>query len=428
MTELHKMTACDAVAQVASGDITVEELVRDHLAHSAQRDAAVQAWTHLDADAAIAAAQAMDKAGPAGPLAGLPIAVKDLIDTGDMPTTYGSAIYADHQPATDADVVADSRAAGGMIFGKSVSTEFAWRNPGPTRNPHNPAHTPGGSSSGSAAAVADHQAMLSFGTQTAGSVIRPAAYCGVIGFKPTRGSYSTAGVKPLSPYLDTVGLFARAVADIELFDRALRGSEKAIPQTRVSSPRCGVLLPYKAQLGSGAEAAIERGCRAVEKAGGTLVEMPFNQAFEDLAALHVPIMLGDAGRSLAAEFRDHSDALVPFYREKIAEGQAIDDATHHANQAEADRRRMEMAAMFHGLDMIMTPPAPGEAPHGLEATGDPVFNANWTLLGWPCVTLPAGMGPNGLPVGVQLVAPFGADQALLTLASWLEPALRQECN
>jgi Asp-tRNA(Asn)/Glu-tRNA(Gln) amidotransferase A subunit family amidase len=425
MTELHKMTACQAVAKVTSGDITVEALVADHLAHIADRDDAVRAWTHLDPEAALAAARAMDKSGATGPLAGVPIAVKDLIDTGDMPTTYGSAIYAGHQPKADATVVADSRAQGGLILGKSVSTEFAWRNPGPTRNPHNPAHTPGGSSSGSAAAVADYQAMLGFGTQTAGSVIRPAAYCGVVGFKPTRGSYSTEGVKPLSPYLDTVGLFARAVADIALFDRVLRGRDEAAPQTPDRGPRCGVLLPYKAQLGSGAEAAIDRGRHAVETAGGTLIDMPFNQAFEDLAARHNPIMLGDAGRNLATEYRDHSDALVPFYREKIAEGQAIDDATHRANQAEADRLRVEMAAMFHGFDLILTPPAPGEAPLGLDATGDPVFNANWTLLGWPCLTLPAGRGPGGLPVGVQLVAPFGSDQTLLTLAAMIEPALQK---
>ncbi|MEC8852275.1 MAG: amidase, partial [Pseudomonadota bacterium] len=208
MSNLTMSTATAIVAQVTAGTLTAERVVRAHLERIAARDDAVRAWAHLDPSAALDAAIALDRRGVRGPLAGVPIAVKDLIDTGDMPTAYGSTIYAGHQPADDAAVVAASRAADGLVLGKSVTTEFAWRNPGPTTNPHNPAHTPGGSSSGSAAAVADGQATLGFGTQTAGSVIRPAAYCGVVGFKPTRGTYSTAGVKPLSPYLDTVGLFA----------------------------------------------------------------------------------------------------------------------------------------------------------------------------------------------------------------------------
>jgi Asp-tRNA(Asn)/Glu-tRNA(Gln) amidotransferase A subunit family amidase len=426
MSNLTMSTATAIVAQVTAGTLTAESVVRAHLERIAARDDAVRAWAHLDPSAALDAAIALDRRGARGPLTGVPIAVKDLIDTGDMPTAYGSTIYAGHQPADDAAVVAASRAADGLVLGKSVTTEFAWRNPGPTTNPHNPAHTPGGSSSGSAAAVADGQATLGFGTQTAGSVIRPAAYCGVVGFKPTRGTYSTAGVKPLSPYLDTVGLFARAVADIVLFDGALR--ESAPPATAPRQPRCGFFIPYRDQLDAGGAAAMARARRAVEAAGGEVVDMPHNPAFEALVDLHQPVMLGDAGRNLAVEARDHGDKLIPYYLEKIAEGQAIDDAQHAANQAEADRLRMEMAAMAHGVDVIITPPAPGEAPESLVSTGDPLFNANWTLLGWPCVTLPAGAGPAGLPVGAQLVGGYGGDANVLAMAAWLEPELARAAD
>ena len=216
-------------------------------------------------------------------------------------------------------------------------------------------------------------------------MIRPAAYCGVVGFKPTRGTYSTAGVKPLSPYLDTVGLFARAVADIVLFDGALR--ESAPPATALRRPRCGFFIPYRDQLDAGGAAAMARARRAVEAAGGEVVDMPHNPAFEALVDLHQPVMLGDAGRNLAVEARDHGDKLIPYYLEKIAEGQAIDDAQHAANQAEADRLRMEMAAMAHGVDVIITPPAPGEAPESLVSTGDPLLmpiGRYWAGLASPC--------------------------------------------
>jgi Asp-tRNA(Asn)/Glu-tRNA(Gln) amidotransferase A subunit family amidase len=424
MSEPHELSATEASRRIKAGTLSAEALMRSCLERVAARDAVVHAWAHLDPDQAIAGAKAADAAGNPGPLAGVPVGVKDIIDTADMPTRHGSTIYGVNRPQTDAAVVTLTRRHGGVVMGKTVTTEFAWRNPGPTGNPHNPAHTPGGSSSGSAAGVADKQFPLAFGTQTAGSVIRPAAYCGAVGFKPSVGTHPREGVKELSNYLDTVGCFARSVEDAAFFDAALRGAAPpALDGFGAAAPRIGVMVPFRIEASNEALSALETVWRRAEKAGAAVVDMPSSTGFEALADLQTLVMTGDAGRALRFEYERHPERLTRFYRDNIALGLAMSDGNLAAAKARADAARKEQAALFENVDVILTLPAPGEAPAGLAFTGDPLFNRVWTLLGWPCVTVPCGTGPNGLPLGVQIVGPAGADAHTLAAAAWLEKCL-----
>ncbi len=424
MSELHELSAVEGARRIKAGALTAEALMRACLERAAARDEAVRAWAHLDPQAAIAGARAADMAGNPGPLAGIPVAVKDIIDTADMPTRHGSTIYGVNRPNKDAAVVALTRRQGGVVMGKTVTTEFAWRNPGPTGNPHNPAHTPGGSSSGSAAGVADKQFPLAFGTQTAGSVIRPAAYCGGVGFKPSVGTHPRDGVKELSNYLDTVGCFARSVEDVAFFDAALRGTAPPpLDVFRDTPPRFAVMVPFRIEAEAPALTMLETVWRRAEAAGAEVVDTASSTSFEALADLQTLVMTGDAGRALRFEYERHPERLTRFYRDNIALGLAMSDENLAAAKARADRARKDQAALFEGVDFILTLPAPGEAPAGLGFTGDPLFNRVWTLLGWPCVTVPAGSGPNGLPLGAQIVGPAGSDALTLAAAAWLENVL-----
>jgi len=424
MAELNELSAIEAARRIESGDLTAEALMRACLERVAERDETVRAWAHLDPDQAIAGAMAADAAGNPGPLAGLPVAVKDIIDTADMPTRHGSTIYGLNRPNADAAVVTQTRQRGGVVMGKTVTTEFAWRNPGPTGNPHNAAHTPGGSSSGSAAGVADFQFPLAFGTQTAGSVIRPAAYCGAVGFKPSVGTHSREGVKELSNYLDTVGCFARSVEDAAFFDAVLRGgAPAALDGFDTTPPRIGVMVPFRIEAETAALDMLETVWRRAEAAGAAIRDVPSSTDFEALADLQTVVMTGDSGRALEWEYARHPERLTRFYRDNIALGLAMADGALAAAKARADKAREEQAALFEGVDVLLTLPAPGEAPLGLGFTGDPLFNRVWTILGWPCVTIPAGSGPNGLPLGAQIIAPAGEDARALAAAAWLEKAL-----
>jgi Asp-tRNA(Asn)/Glu-tRNA(Gln) amidotransferase A subunit family amidase len=424
MAELNELSAVEAARRIKAGDLTAETLMRACLERAADRDAAVRAWAHLDPEQAIAGAKAADAAGNPGPLAGIPVGVKDIIDTADMPTRHGSTIYGLNRPNADAAVVTLTREQGGVVMGKTVTTEFAWRNPGPTGNPHNPAHTPGGSSSGSAAGVADKQFPLAFGTQTAGSVIRPAAYCGAVGFKPSVGTHSREGVKELSGYLDTVGCFARSVEDVGFFDAALRGTAPSpLDIFDGAPPRIGVMVPFRIEAEAAALDMLETVWRRAETAGATIIDIASNTSFEALADVQTVVMTGDSGRALEWEYERHPERLTRFYRDNIALGLAMAGDALAGAKARADKARAEQAALFEGVDILLTLPAPGEAPLGLGFTGDPLFNRVWTILGWPCVTIPAGSGPNGLPLGAQIVAPAGADATALAAAAWLENAL-----
>ncbi|MDE0810432.1 MAG: amidase [Alphaproteobacteria bacterium] len=425
MTEAHALSAVEAARRIKAGELTAEALMRSCLDRVEARDAAVHAWAYLDPEQAMAGAKAADAEGNPGPLAGLPVAVKDIIDTWDMPTRHGSTIYGLNRPNSDATIVVRTRGQGGVVMGKTVTTEFAWRNPGPTGNPHNPLHTPGGSSSGSAASTADYQVPLAFGTQTAGSVIRPAAYCGVVGFKPSVGTHDRTGVKELSNYLDTLGTFARSVEDVTFFDSALRGiSPPPLDIFKDTPPRFGVMVPFSVEARAEALEALESGWRRAEAQGATILDVASSAGFEALADLQTVVMTGDSGRALAWEYERHPERLTRFYRDNIALGIAMSDEKLSATKARADQARETQSALFKNVDAILTLPAPGEAPLGLDFTGDPLFNRVWTILGWPCITIPTGKGPKGLPLGIQIVGPAGTDARTLAASAWLERVMR----
>ncbi len=422
MAELWNLGAAAMAAAVREGRATSEALVAACLARIAEREPEVRAWEALEPEAALAEARARDAEPARGPLHGVPVAIKDIIDTADLPTAYGSPIYAGHRPARDADCVARLRAAGAVVLGKTVTTEFATFRPGKTRNPHDTGHTPGGSSSGSAAAVAAGMAPLALGTQTVGSVIRPASFCGVVGFKATRGRLSLDGVKPLAAAFDSLGCFARSVEDVALWLTALEGGVPAPP--RAAAPR--VALVRTAQWQKAApetRAAVEAAAARLAGAGAAVEEPALPDDFARLADEQDVIFAAGALRALARERAGHPELLSPQLKEVLARGAAVGAGRLAEAEATAARCRTALAELFDRVDLVLAPAAPGEAPAGLEATGDPLFNRMWTLLLGPCLNLPAGQGPQGLPVGVQLVGALDSDPAFLADAAWAERAL-----
>ena len=424
MAEAYELSALEARQKIKDGTLTSERLMQSCLERINLRSDEVEAWTFIDPELALLSAINSDKTGNLGPLGGLPIGIKDIIDTKTMPTTYGSSIYGLNQPNKDAACVHKVREHGGVILGKTVTTEFAWRNPGKTKNPHNPAHTPGGSSSGSAAGVADFQMPLAFGTQTAGSVIRPASYCGVVGFKPTVGTHDRSGVKELSNYLDTVGVFARSVVDVSFFDFALR--DEAIPDLSIfdeQSPRIGLMVPFRNDASEVVLNNLEEVSKIAETKGAAITDIPSSTGFEKLADIQTVIMLGDAGKALEWEYEFHPERLIQFYKDSIATGQTISTKGLAAMKSKADAARKKYMELFENIDVILTLSSGDEAPKGLGFTGDPLFNRVWTLLGWPCVNIPFGKGSNELPLGVQVIGPTGSDSKTLAAAAWLESVL-----
>jgi Asp-tRNA(Asn)/Glu-tRNA(Gln) amidotransferase A subunit family amidase len=390
----------------------------DTLHRIAAADGALGAFV-CTLDAATAAGHA---ARLAGPLAGLAVAVKDVFDTADLATAYGSPIYAGHRPRADAAIVSLLRRTGALVIGKAVTTEFAYLEPAATRNPKAPGHTPGGSSAGSAAAVAAGLVPLAVGTQTGGSVIRPASYCGVVGYKPSFGWLPTEGLKCFSRSLDTVGLFTPGVAEMAHCAAALTGRPLAAELGRWS---VGVpdAYPWPAPSAN-AERAIARAAQALRGAGvevrGCTLPPGAGAAFE----AHAAIQGYEAWRSLAWEFDHHAELLSPLLRAYLHEAGSITPADYDAAQHSAAAARAEAAAWFGGFDILLTPSAPDEPPLGYASTGASTFNRLWTLLGLPCINVPGLHGDTGCPMGVQLIAPFGADARLLQAAAVLERALR----
>ena len=421
-----RLGAREAAALIAAGRLTAAALTEACLARIEARDEEVRAWAYLDPEAALAQARACDARGPAGPLHGVPVGVKDIMDTADMPTEYGSPIYRGHRPAADAGCVARVRAAGGVVLGKTVTTEFASRHPHiQTRNPHDPARTPGGSSSGSAAAVADFMVPLAFGTQTGGSVIRPASYCGVYGYKPTFGTFDVAGVKPLAAGLDTLGYFARNLDDIAWFGAALSDKEPAdIPPWPGAAPRVGLTRTRDWPHAEPATVeAVETAAARLGEIGASVAEITLPGAFEGLGEAQKTIMAVEAARALAWERETHAEQLSTRMRAFLDTGAATSVAAYDGAVALARDCRAGLAEACDGTDVLLTASAPGEAPAGLGTTGEATFNRVWTVLHVPCVTIPFGRGPNGLPVGVQLVARPGEDARLLGAAKWIATRL-----
>ena len=427
MPDPLSLSVRDAAQEIASGRLTAEALASACLDRIAAREAVVGAWHYLDRDAALAAARQRDAEPPRGPLHGMPIAVKDLIDTADMPTGYGSPIYEGHRPAADAACVALARAAGAVALGKTVTTEFACFTAGKTANPHNPAHTPGGSSSGSAAAVADGMVPLAFGSQTAGSTIRPAAYCGCIGYKPSFGIIQRAGVKALADSLDTIGVMARTVDDIAYFTGVIAG-RPALREVKMPAapPRFGL---YRTPMWGEAEpstiAALDQARTALEKAGAWIAEIVVPPEHQTLSAAQETVMGFELVRALADERLNHSAQLSPRLAQLLDQGMTVGADAYDAALAETASARARLDGFFGPCDAMLVPAAPGAAPPGLGYTGDPVFNRMWTLFGTPCLTLPAIWGDSGLPTGVQLVARIGADARLMAAGLFLERALAE---
>ncbi len=427
MTDPNALTAIEAARRIAERQLGAEALVAACLDRIDAREGVVGAWQYLDRERAMMTARRRDAEPPRGPLHGIPIAVKDLIDTADMPTAYGSAIYRGHRPAADAACVALARAAGAVLLGKTVTTEFAAFTPGKTANPRNPAHTPGGSSSGSAAAVADGMAPLAFGTQTAGSVIRPAAYCGCVGYKPSFGLLSRAGIKPLADSLDTLGLFARTVADAAFFAGVLAERPAlrhlALPQR---PPRFGLYrTPMWEEAEAATAAALDRARLALERAGAEVEELAILPEHSGLNAAQDKIMGCEMVQALAYERIEHSAELSPRLAQMLDAGLSVGAEEYDAAIAEAAAAREGLPQFFVNCDAVLVPAAPGEALAGLGYTGNPVFNRMWTLLGVPCVTVPARWGESGLPTGVQLVGRIRDDARLMAAAAFLERALAE---
>lgn len=440
--ELHVrgLSAVDLLDALRRGRVSALELTEACLERIAAREPEVQAFAFLDPDYARKQAQGLDerrkRGRPLGPLHGLPVGVKDIVDTSDMPTENGTVLHAGRRPRHDATIVSRLRAAGAVILGKTVTTELAVYSPGKTRNPHNPEHTPGGSSSGSAAAVADGMVPLAIGTQTNGSVIRPAAYCGVFGFKPSHGLIPRRGILRQSPPLDTVGVMAATLEDLALLAEPLLGYDPDDPDTTPqAAPRllevarqappvppsvAFVRTPVWEQAEDDTKAAF---AELIEALGDRIEEVPLPSLFDDAIEVHRTIMEADLARSFGDLYQRGAEQLSARLREMIERGGRTPAVDY--NRA-VDRRGPLVAALqplFDRYDAIVTPATTGEAPHGLEATGSPVFCTIWTLSGVPAVTLPLLHGGRGLPLGVQLVAQRGDDARLLRTARWLAQTL-----
>jgi Asp-tRNA(Asn)/Glu-tRNA(Gln) amidotransferase A subunit family amidase len=445
LANLHLLSACEAARLIREGVISSEQLVEACLARIRAVDEQVQAWAFLDPDYALGQARTADwrrsDGQPAGPLHGVPVGVKDIFDTADMPTENGSVLHAGRAPARDATVVARLRAAGAVIMGKTVTTEFAFLTPGKTRNPHNPEHTPGGSSSGSAAAVAAEMVPLALGSQTNGSTIRPAAFCGVVGFKPTHGLISRHGILALSRTLDHVGLFARTIGDVALLAEQLVGYDERDPDTRPRAlvpfvdaaaeepPLPPVFAFVKTPYWERADMETKEGfAKLIERLGDRVEEVEIfpsatlrpGSGQADAWQWHRTIMAAEMATNLEREWDEGRDRLSETLRAQLERGREVRVLDYQRAVSRIQPIYENFAELFkQHYDAILTPSAPGTAPKGLTSTGDPLFCALWTLCGMPAISLPLLQSRNGLPLGVQLVGPRNDDARLLRTARWL---------
>lgn len=408
---LNALPATEIAAGVRSGAFSAEAVADACLERIEIREGIVGAWEYLDADLARNQARAVDRAGGKGALAGVPVGVKDIIDTCDMPTGMGSPIYAGNRPQADASCVARLRAAGAVVLGKTVTCEFAGLTPGRTANPHDPAHTPGGSSSGSAAAVADHMVPVALGTQTGGSVVRPSSYCGVTGYKPSFGTFSLAGVFPAAESLDTLGLHARNVDDIALLSSVLAG--RPFDSVCEPAPVVGLCRTWWwSEAQSETRDAVESAAGRLAAAGFAVRDLTLPDEFRRLCELRGVINARERAMAMADAWERGRELISPRLQNTIREGLALPYGDYVDALRLMDACRMRIDDVFAGCDAILTPAVDGEAPRGLGDTGSPRFQSLWTMLRTPAITLPAHAGPCGLPVGIQLVARWGCDDLL----------------
>lgn len=423
----------NTIARLADGTLDAATLADDTLARIDAHEVALGAFTALLPRDAARREAATAQRERRGPLHGLPVGVKDIVDTVALPTAYGSPVYAGHRPRSDAALVGAIRRAGGVVIGKTTSTEFAYLHPTATLNPNAPGRTPGGSSAGSAAAVAAGLVELAIGTQTGGSVIRPASYCGAVGYKPSFGWLPTAGVRCFSWSLDTVGLFTRTVADAAFFAQALAGRRFAATRpTPTVAPRFGLVTDYPwGPLSAAMATALQEAAARLRAAGHTVREVRLPAWAAAAFEAQATVQGWEAVRSLHTELTQHADALSPLLRDYLREAsRTIGDADYDAAQRVAAAAREALAEdglAPHGVDVLLTPSAPDEAPLLSEhSTGAASYNRLWTLLGAPCVGVPGLRGPHGAPLGLQVIGARGADAECLRAAAVLEAVLQPQ--
>jgi Asp-tRNA(Asn)/Glu-tRNA(Gln) amidotransferase A subunit family amidase len=439
---LAALSATDARTRLSAGEFSASDYARALLARTTEVNGEVQAWTHLDPHHLLAQAATADEAhaggAPDGPLFGVPVGVKDIIDTADLPTEDGTVLHAGRQPRCDAAVIASLRAAGGLVMGKTMTTELATYAPGKTRNPHNPAHTPGGSSSGSAAAVAAGMVPVAIGTQTNGSVLRPASFCGVYGFKPSAGLIPRTGILTQSPPLDAVGVFGRSLGDVALLAEVLAGHDPQDPLTRLRATPPLVRMaasdaPMPPTLAWVATPFWDRVAPDAQAAFGELVDLlsgriaPFDlpASAADAVDWHRTVMEADLAGSFEIEYERGRDQLSASLRGQIERGRRVTAVAYRQALARIPLLLDSFDSIFDHYDAIVTPATLGTAPAGLDNTGDPLMCTLWTFLGLPCISLPLLHGENGLPIGVQVVGRRGDDARLLRTARWLVQSVQQ---
>jgi Asp-tRNA(Asn)/Glu-tRNA(Gln) amidotransferase A subunit family amidase len=430
VNELFRLSLRELVSGVHGRRWTAVTVASEHIARIQQLEPRVQAWQHLEPARLMARAGAV-RMDPALPLCGAPIAIKDIIDVSGMPTRYGSPIYASAPAAREsAACVAALEGAGAIVVGKAVTTEFAYYTPGKTRNPWNLAHTPGGSSMGSAASVACGMATGALGTQTNGSVIRPAAFCGVVGYKPTFGSVPNHGTLDPWPTLDHTGVFARSVSDAALLASVIGGGNAALAAGAAKLDRPPRLAVVRSPVWDLAEAAqkarLAADADALARAGAHVETLALPAAFDDAHRVHRVIMAYEGARHFQDLQRHHRGQMSERFNDLLDEGAAIADEAYRAALDATRRLRAEYENVMEHYDAILTPPAAGEAPATLEETGNPAFCTIWTLLGVPALTIPVGVGTVGLPLGMQIVGRAAADSSTLAVAEWCEARLSWE--
>jgi Asp-tRNA(Asn)/Glu-tRNA(Gln) amidotransferase A subunit family amidase len=413
--EPHRLSAVEMVGRIEAGSLTAEAIVQSCLDRIREREPVVRAWTHIAGDAALAAAR---NANRSTLMKGVPFGIKDIFDTADMPTGYGSPIYSGCRPSFTASAAVLPRAAGGVLLGKTVTTEFANRHPGPTANPHDPAFSPGGSSSGSATAVADFMVPLAIGTQTA-------AYCGVVALKPSFNMFAPAGMHPNTETLDTIGIMARSVGDIALFRAAIMAIPYEKPAMPERVPRLALCrTPHWDKAQAEGKAVLEDTAKRLAAAGAEVIEAELPASCAAVSEVQSRHSFFEAPRNHAPERYRYEALLSPALRHgRIAGGLKLTLDEFRAAWREAERMRAAAQEWAGGFDAILTLPAAGQAPRTLASTGDAIFNGLWTVLYMPCLTMPAGEGPDGLPVGIQLVGKRHADARLLDVGLWVENKL-----
>ena len=423
MRDLTQLSVTQAALEIAQGALKPSTLLRAYLEKISQKEVEVNAFAFLAEDAATEQAARQDGISPSGLLFGIPFAVKDLIDTESVVTTYGSEIYNSNVPSSDAACVAQTKKQGAVFLGKTVTTEFAVFQPGKTANPHNLRHTPGGSSSGSAAAVAARMVPLAFGTQTAASIYRPASFCGVVGYKPTYGTIARAGTKPLADSLDTIGVMTNSVRDASLFASASAGRNDLITKSNndINKPRIGLCKTFEWH---GAESetimAIESCASFLSGCGVRVVDCTLPESFKLLLQAQIDIMARESAMALSSEYLQHRTRLSVKLVDVIEQGLALTDARLVEAYSIVENCKAELKELFANFDLLLAPAARGEAPESLSSTGDPLFSRIWSALGNPGIVIPWSRGPKGLPVGVLFTAARFNDLLLLEAVDWVE--------